>query len=76
VFKNIVLSILKHIIKCNDMRGCVNGYRGRKRRSCRHVAFSEKIKEKRGFELHDRENFMALQEFQKTTDEMKAIVKE
>ena len=40
------------------------------------MAFSQKTKEKRDFELYDREDFMALQEFKKTTDGMKVIVKE
>jgi len=76
VFKSVVLSILKHIIKCSNVRGSANEHRGRKRRSCRPMAFSQKTKEKRDFELYDREDFMALQEFKKTTDGMKVIVKE
>jgi hypothetical protein len=60
VFKSVALNILKHIVNCSDMIVYANG----NRRSCRSVAFSENIEEKKDSELYDSEVFTVLYRLQ------------
>jgi hypothetical protein len=60
VFKSVALNILKHMVNCSDVRV----YADVNRRSCRFVAFSENIEEKKDSKLYDSEVFTALHRLQ------------
>lgn len=60
VFKSVALNILKHMVNCSDVRVYAHG----NRRSCRFVASSEDIEEKKDSKLYDSEVLAALHRLQ------------